>query len=216
MEFSNDRSSKFVALGGTFESLQASGDRTYRWPHLWLVPHESVIPAGTPIHIPSGVEDVVAAPELTAVIGEELHDATEDEAWRGIKGFTVSNDVSALGEWPGHPDPNRETTSGIMHKLFPTFAPLLHEMTPRDDIDDPADLAVSLRIDGESVVSASTAGLAFSIPELVAYASRIVHLRPNDVIALGEPAGDMVYLDGADSVTCRIESVGELSNPIEG
>jgi 2-keto-4-pentenoate hydratase/2-oxohepta-3-ene-1,7-dioic acid hydratase in catechol pathway len=57
--------------------------------------------------------------------------------------------------------------------------------------------------------------MAFSIPEMVSFASHVVRLRENDVVALGDPGGASGYLDDASEVTCTVESIGELTNPIE-
>jgi 2-keto-4-pentenoate hydratase/2-oxohepta-3-ene-1,7-dioic acid hydratase in catechol pathway len=57
--------------------------------------------------------------------------------------------------------------------------------------------------------------MAFSIPEMVSFASNICKLRENDLVALGDPGNPTNFLDEADSVTCEIEGIGELTNPIE-
>lgn len=203
----------FVALGGTCSSHRVASI-AYRWPQLWIYPDSTVATEDDPIRIPDSVDNVVGAPELTAVVGTDLWQATEAEARDGLKGFTVSNDVSALGDWPGRADPESEATTGIQHKLFPTFAPVLS--TPRSDVSAVLDeeLAIEMTVDGESVVESTTTDYAFSIPEMVAHASHVVPLEENDVVALGEPQGETHYLDRADVVTCRIEGVGELRNSI--
>jgi len=63
-------------------------------------------------------------------------------------------------------------------------------------------------------VSGTTAQLSFTIPELISFASNIVKLQENDVVALGDPGSPSIFLDEASEVTCSIESVGELTNPI--
>jgi 2-keto-4-pentenoate hydratase/2-oxohepta-3-ene-1,7-dioic acid hydratase in catechol pathway len=215
MQISTESVGKFVALGGTFQTHQDEKDRAYRWPDLWVVPDEGVINEGEPIQIPERTEDIKPGAELTAVIGNDIWQADEQEAWEAIKGFTISNDVTAAGDWPGWSDPDHGMITGVGYKLFPTFSPLLSEAVERGDETDYDDLAVEVRVDGETAVSGTTAQLAFRIPELVSFASQITKLHENDVVALGDPGNASQFLDDADSVTCEIEGVGSLTNPVE-
>lgn len=215
MDLDPDSIGNFVALGGTFRSHQAEKQRTYRWPDLWLVPPAAVVSEESPIQIPDRVEDVKPASELTAVIGTDLWQASEEEAWDAIEGFTISNDVTAAGDWPGWSDPDHGMITGVGYKLFPTFSPILTEYIPKYLIEDYDDLGVEVRVDGKLSVDGSTSQMAFSIPEMVSFASKIVKLGENDVVALGDPGSPTVTLDKASSVTCWIEGVGELHNPVE-
>lgn len=213
MELGHQSIGKFVALGGWFKT---HGDRTYRWPDLWVVPPEAIINEEDPIQLPDRVEEVTPASELAAVIGEELWQASESEAWDAIEGFTVSNDVTATGDWPGWSDPDFGMITGVGYKIFPTFSPILSEYVPKkEQVSEYDDLLVEVRVDGEVVISESTREQAFSIPELLSFASHIVKLRPNDVVSLGDPGNPSTYLDDADEVVCTVETIGELRNPIE-
>jgi 2-keto-4-pentenoate hydratase/2-oxohepta-3-ene-1,7-dioic acid hydratase in catechol pathway len=206
---------KFIALGGTFQSHLDENDRTYRWPDLWVVPDEAVIDEGEAIQIPDRVEKVKPGSELTAVIGEDIYEADEQEAWNAIKGFTISNDVTASGDWPGWSDPDHGMITGVGYKLLPTFSPILSEYVKKGDETDYDDIGVGIHVDGEKAVSGSTSQMSFSIPEMVSFASNICKLNENDVVALGDPGNPTSFLDDADSVTCEVEGVGELTNPIE-
>jgi 2-keto-4-pentenoate hydratase/2-oxohepta-3-ene-1,7-dioic acid hydratase in catechol pathway len=206
---------KFVALGGTFQSHLDEKDRTYRWPDLWVVPDEALIDDGEKIKIPDRVEEVKPGAEITAIIGEEIYEADEKEAWDAIKGFTISNDVTASGDWPGWSDPDHGMITGVGYKLLPTFSPMLSSYVEKGDQSNYEDLAVEVRVDNEATVSGSTAQMSFSIPEMVSFASNICELHENDAVALGDPGNPTNFLDGADRVTCEIETIGELTNPIE-
>jgi len=205
----------FVALGGTFHTHLDEKERTYRWPDAWVVPDTAIVPEDEPIQIPDRVEEVKPGSELTAVIGESIQDADETEAWEAIKGFTVSNDVTASGDWPGWSDPDHGMITGVGYKLLPTFSPILTEYVPRRDLAEYKDLEVTVHVDDELAVEGTTALFAFSVPELVSFASKIVPLKENDVVALGDPGRPSKFLDDAESVTCRVEEVGTLTNPVE-
>mgnify|MGYP000238813824 CR=1 FL=1 len=215
MDLPVDSIGTFVALGGTFHTHLDEKERTYRWPDLWVVPDTAVIADKDTIRIPDRVEEVKPGGELTAVIGESIQDANETEAWKAIKGFTVSNDVTASGDWPGWSDPDHGMITGVGYKLLPTFSPILTEYVPKRDLMEYEDLEVTVHVDDELAVEGTTELLAFSIPELVSFASKIVPLQENDVIALGDPGRPSKFLDDAESVTCRVAGVGTLTNPIE-
>ena len=215
MNFPKDQIGKFVALGGTFQTHQQETERTYRWPDLWVVPDEAVINENETIQIPERVEKIKPGAEITAVLGEDIYEADEEEAWNAIKGFTISNDVTASGDWPGWSDPDHGMITGVGYKLLPTFSPVLSEYAKRDSETTYDDLNVEIRVDGETTVSGSTDQMAFSIPEMVSFASNICKLHENDLVALGDPGNPTNFLDEADSVTCKIEGIGELTNPIE-
>lgn len=215
MQLSKDDIGKFIALGGTFVSHQQEKERTYRWPDLWVVPYEGMVHEGEPIRIPNRVEKVKPGAEITAVIGEKAYEANEEEAWDAIKGFTISNDVTVGGDWPGWSDPDHGMITGVGYKLLPTFSPILSEYVEKGPEEEYYDLDVEVRVDEEVSVSGSTEQLGFSIPEMVSFASNICVLHENDVIALGDPGNPTTYLDTAQEVTCVIEGIGELTNTIE-
>lgn len=206
---------KFVALGGGFVSHQEEKSRSYRWPDLWVVPEEGVIAENEAIKIPNRVEQVKPAAEITAVIGNDLYEANEVEAWDAIKGFTISNDVTASGDWPGWSDPDHGMVTGVGYKLLPTFSPILSKYIKKSEEEYYDNLSVEVRVDDEESVSGSTSQMAFSIPEMVSFASNICKLHENDVVALGDPGNPTNVLDNADEVTCEIEGIGTLTNPIE-
>lgn len=206
---------KFVALGGTFGTHLDEKGRTYRWPDLWIVPEEGVINEGEAIQIPEQAEQVKPGSELTAVIGEDIWQADESEAWDAIKGFTVSNDVTASGDWPGWSDPDHAMITGVGYKVLPTFSPILSEVVEKQSLNYYDDLDVSVDVDGRQSVSGTTAQLSFTIPEMVSFASKVTKLHENDVVALGDPGNPSEVLDEAKSVTCNIDGIGSLTNPVE-
>ena len=214
MNFTTDDIGTFVALGGTFSSHQEEKDRRYRWPDAWVVPESAIVPEGAPIEIPERAEKVKPGAELTAVIGEQIHRASESEAWEAIEGFTVSNDVTAAGDWPGWSDPDHGMVTGVGYKILSTFSPILCEYTPKRTVEDYDDLSVTVLVDDDVSVSGSTSQMAFSIGEMVSFASHIVSLGPNDVVALGDPGTPQRTLDDADRVSATVESIGTLENPI--
>jgi acylpyruvate hydrolase len=208
----------FAALGGTFSTHRATSSMhsrtTPKWPpNLWTLPTSAVIPGGEPIELQPYAEEVTIGPEPAAVIGEPLFRASVSEAAAGIEGFTVSNDLAAVGEFPGLPYPEQESHSGRGFKIMPGFSPV-SERYERVDPDDFDDRAIEAELDGELVVEGTTSSMDWSPAEVVAHVSKIIPLEENDVVSLGEPSTEHHVLDDADEVTCRVEGVGELTNPV--
>jgi 2-keto-4-pentenoate hydratase/2-oxohepta-3-ene-1,7-dioic acid hydratase in catechol pathway len=215
-EFDLESIGTFVALGGSF-STHRRQDAEPEWPIMWTVPKQTIVPEGATIELPSYVEQVVPGPEPAAIIGDVgdgLWQATEAEAAEAIKGFTVSNDVTAKGKFPSHPYPEQQGSLGRGYKSFPTFSPTLSKYVELDPAELDAGVMVEAEIDGETVVSGSTDTMDFTIGELVAHVSKIVRLQENDVISLGDPSQPTGFLDDASEVTCRVEKIGELTNPV--
>jgi 2-keto-4-pentenoate hydratase/2-oxohepta-3-ene-1,7-dioic acid hydratase in catechol pathway len=140
-----------VALGGTFSSHQAEKDRTYRWPDFWTLPGAAVISGGDAVVLPPEVDAVNPGAELTAVIGTDIHRASEEETCDAIEGFTISNDVTATGDWPGWSDPDHPMITGVGYKCLATFSPIRRKVTPKRDRSHYQDLSVEVTVDGGDV-----------------------------------------------------------------
>lgn len=212
--FDLNQVTNFVALGGTY-AAHRDGETAPRWPpNLWTVPEQAIVPEGEPITIPPYTEDVVLGPELAVIIGHPLWQATEREAQNAIKGFTISNDITTLGEFPGCPHLGQDDHSGRGFKIFPSFNPTLakYEML---DVNAVTDLRIQASVDNEVVVDASTANMGWRVSELIKHVSKIVRLEENDIVSLGEPSGTTIFIDQADQVTCEIDGIGSLRNPVE-
>jgi 2-keto-4-pentenoate hydratase/2-oxohepta-3-ene-1,7-dioic acid hydratase in catechol pathway len=136
------------------------------------------------------------------------------ERWEDyVFGYTIVNDVSAR-------DFQMATTQWLMGKTFDTFAPMGPYIVSADEIADPHALDISLSINGEVLQHSNTRELIFKIPELVAFISSVVTLEPGDVVSTGTPAGvgmarkPQRFLKAGDDVVVRVESIGELRNPV--
>jgi 2,4-diketo-3-deoxy-L-fuconate hydrolase len=130
-----------------------------------------------------------------------------------VFGYTNFNDVSARdfqfadGQWQ-------------RGKSCDTFAPMGEFVATTDEIRDPQDLSIKLRLNGKTMQDSSTNQMIFSVAELVEFLSRYIALEPGDVIATGTPPGvgfarkPPVYLKDGDVVEVEIEGLGVLSNPV--
>jgi 2-keto-4-pentenoate hydratase/2-oxohepta-3-ene-1,7-dioic acid hydratase in catechol pathway len=125
------------------------------------------------------------------------------DALERVFGYTCANDVTAR-------DQQRADGQWTRGKGHDTFCPL----GPWIETDlDPAATRVTTELDGATVQDAPTSLLLHSVPELIAYISRVMTLLPGDVVLTGTPAGVGPMRPG-QHVSVRIEGIGTLHNPV--
>lgn len=172
-------------------------------PMIFLKPSTAVIGPEAVITLPEQSQNVEHEAELAVVIGRLCKDVPEDRVNDVVLGYTCANDVTARdlqasdGQWG-------------RAKGFDTFCPL----GPWISTDvDPTDLAIECEVNDQIRQDASTADMVRSVPQLVAWISRVMTLVPGDVILTGTPAGVGPLLNG-DTVTVTIEGIGTLDNMV--
>ena len=151
--------------------------------------------------------------EFAFVLGSGGRNIAASDWADHIFGYTILNDVTAR-------DYQRATTQWLMGKTFDTFAPIGPWIVTRDEIADPHDLDIQLEIGGEILQDSNTRELIFKIPDLIAFLSSVFTLEPGDIVSTGTPAGvgfarkPPRYLRAGEEMVVRIESIGELRNPV--
>ncbi len=174
----------------------------------------SVIGPDENILLPVGLTDKVDyEAELAVVIGRRAYNISEEEVLDYIAGYTNLNDVSARdlqmrdGQW-------------MKGKCLDTFAPMGPWLVTKDEIQNPENLKIELRLNGKTMQSSSTRHLIFGVAHLVSFLSKLMTLDPGDVIATGTPAGvgfvrkPPVFLRPGDIVEVEIEGLGVLRNGV--
>lgn len=201
-----DPSARVFAMGGTYSShLREQNRSLFTVPHQWLVPDTAIIGPDSAIELPERVaETVKPAIEMAIVIGKGGSYIGEQDALNHIAGYTVSNDVTARAEWPGPRG----------YKIMDTFSPVGPHVTTVDEVRDPMDLSLTIRLDGAEICSGSTAGHRFTLSFLVSYLSTMYELRPGDVISTGDPGGVGDRLRPGKTVELAVKKVGTLSNDV--
>jgi 2-keto-4-pentenoate hydratase/2-oxohepta-3-ene-1,7-dioic acid hydratase in catechol pathway len=175
------RPSKIVCVGRNYvKHAEELGNVVPDAPLLFLKPPSAVIGDGDPIVRPPESGQVEHEGEIGVVIGTSCRHVPVEDALRYVAGYRALNDVTAR-------DLQRADDQWSRAKGFDTFCPL-GPMVPADDLD-PAAFEVTCRVDGELRQHGHARDMAFSIPFLVSYISRIMTLEPGDVIATGTPEG---------------------------
>jgi 2-keto-4-pentenoate hydratase/2-oxohepta-3-ene-1,7-dioic acid hydratase in catechol pathway len=149
--------------------------------------------------------------ELVMVMGKETRNVSEADALSHVAGYCTGNDFTAR-------DLQLETGGQWMVGKTPDqFAPLGPYLVTADQVD-PDDLKIECRVNGETRQSSSTRDFIFNSRQMISYISRIITLRPGDIIFTGTPEGVIqgrppdkrVWLKPGDKVACSLEKLAEL------
>jgi acylpyruvate hydrolase len=186
------------------------GSQPPKFPTLFAKYTRALIGPRDPITLPKVSEKIDWEVELALVIGSEGRHLTAENAMDVVAGYTVLNDVSAR-------DFQRRTEQWLQGKTFEGSTPVGPALVTKDELD-PSDLALTTEIDGQTMQSSRTSDLLFKPAEILAYISQIITLEPGDIIATGTPSGvgsgrnPQVWLKAGQTVTCKVEGIGELVN----
>ncbi len=195
---------KIVCVGRNYvEHAKELGNEVPKEPLIFLKPPSALLAPGAPIVLPRASAQVEHEGEIGVVVGRRLRRASEAEAEAAIGGITCVNDVTAR-------DLQRKDGQWTRAKGFDTFCPVGPAVAA--GLDWRA-LEVTCRVNGAVRQHGRAADMAFPIPMLLSYVSRIMTLEPGDLLATGTPAGVGPLAPG-DVVEVEIPGVGVLSNPV--
>jgi len=190
-------------------------------PRPFLMPPTVVCGPGDEIPWPIYSETIDYEVELAVVIGQAAKCVSPDEARNCIAGYTIANDVSArtATHAAGRSKREKDAFFDWLHgKWADGFCPTGPWLVTADEIGDPGSLDISLSVNDQVRQQANTSQMIFDVYELVAFISQLMTLLPGDVIATGTPSGVAMatgeYLCAGDTITCRIEKIGELTNTL--
>ncbi len=173
----------------------------------------SVVGPEEPVVLPKTSSQVDYEAELAVVIGRRAKHVALENALDYVLGYTMINDVSARdfqfgdGQWQ-------------RGKSCDTFAPMGIAIVMKDEIPDPHNLWIRLRLNGQTMQDSNTEQLIFGVPELIVFLSETITLEPGDVIATGTPPGvgfarkPPVFLKTGDVMEVEVEKLGTLSSTV--
>jgi len=151
--------------------------------------------------------------ELAVVIGKKGKYVPKADALDYVFGYTVINDISARdcrreGQW-------------IVSKGQDTFAPMGPILVTKDEIENPHNLNLSLKVNGVEKQNSNTKFLLFNINDLIEDLSIVFTLEPGDIIATGTPAGvgagrnPQEWLYDGDVIEATVEGIGTIVNMVK-
>lgn len=140
--------------------------------------------------------------ELAVVIGRTARHVAAADADDHIAGYCLGLDMSIRG-----------TEDRSFRKSGDTFTVLGPWLTTRDEIPDPADLTLRLRVGGTLRQESSTAAMTVGIPRLIELASAAYTLYPGDVLLTGTPEG-VGPVEPGDVIVASGDGLGEMTVPV--
>lgn len=150
--------------------------------------------------------------ELAVIIGSRAKRVSETQALNYVFGYSLMIDMSArdcrrAGQW-------------IYSKGQDTYAPFGPCIVTADEIPDPHNLNLSLRVNGVTKQSSNTRHMLFKVPTLIADISKGITLEPGDIIATGTPEGvgagrsPQEWVWPGDVIDAEVEFIGKLRHPV--
>lgn len=203
------RPSKIVCVGLNYaKHAQESGAQVPSEPVLFFKSTTAICGPYDDVIIPKGSQKTDWEVELAVVIGKKASYVEEENAMDYVAGYVLHNDISERefqlerqGQW-------------VKGKSNDTFAPLGPWLTTRDEISDPNNLNLWLKLNGKTMQESNTSDMVFKIPELVSYISQFMTLLPGDIISTGTPFGvglglnPQKYLVEGDVMELGVDGLG--------
>lgn len=203
------RPSKIVCVGLNYAQHAAeAGMEIPKEPVLFFKSTTALVGPNDDVIIPKNSEKSDWEVELAIVIGKKASYVEEADAFNHIAGYVLHNDVSERafqiersGQW-------------CKGKGCDTFAPVGPFIATKDEIKDPNNLNLWLKLNGEIMQNSSTSDFIFNVQHVVSHISQFMTLLPGDIISTGTPFGvglglnPPMYLKEGDVMELGIEGLG--------
>jgi len=208
-------------VGRNYMDHVAEGDRTRgitqsevpKYPQFFTKAADCVIAPGAKVPTHEGVTKWLDYEvELVAIIGKTGRDIPKEKALEHVFGWTIGNDVTGR-------DLQRRHGQWFKGKSLDRSCPLGPVIVPADELSA-ADLAISLKLNGEQRQSSRTSKMIFDVPEIIHQLSAGFTLLPGDVIMTGTPEGvgyamqPPQTMKAGDVMELTIEGIGTLTNTV--
>lgn len=204
------RPGKLICIGLNFsDHAEEAGMDIPEEPIVFFKATSAMCGPNDNVVIPRNSEKTDWEVELAFVIGKKASYVDESEALDHVAGYVLHNDYSERefqiergGQW-------------VKGKSCDTFAPLGPFLATSDEIADPENLGMWLKVNGETVQSGNSNKLIFGIAHLISYLSQFMTLEPGDLVSTGTPPGVGLgfdpprYLKAGDVVELGIDGLGQ-------
>jgi 2-keto-4-pentenoate hydratase/2-oxohepta-3-ene-1,7-dioic acid hydratase in catechol pathway len=214
---------KFFHTAGNFREHEEESKRV-GWSHEiapWIVFFQNVDaivgPDDAVVYPEHLTEELDYELELAVVIGKPGRWFSPEQAMEYVGGYLIFNDITARDIQ------RREMRSGVFSfcKAIDTFCPLGPWIVTPDEIPDPHDLAMELRVNGEVRQTSHSGRMSTTIPEILSHYSPLGY-SAGDVVSTGTVSGvagfseeaASLYLKPGDVMEAEVERIGVLRNPV--
>ena len=200
---------KFICIGLNYSDHAAeTGATVPSEPIIFMKATSAISGPNDDLIIPRGSEKTDWEVELGIVIGRTAKYVSEADALDYVAGYCTIHDVSERafqierqGQW----------TKG---KSCDTFGPTGPWLVTKDEVPDPQNLSMWLKVNGETMQDGSTKTMVYGVAHLVSYLSQFMSLQPGDIISTGTPPGVGMgmkpprYLKPGDVIELGIDGLG--------
>ena len=202
---------KLVCLARTYKKhAEEMNTNVTEDPLLFLKPASSVIFDGESIVIPKMSKCLHHEVELGVVIGKKCRNVSQNNALDYVLGYLLALDITARdiqsvakkNGWPWS-----------IAKGFDTFAPISNVVL-KDDVTNPNNLDISLKVNNEMRQSSNTKNMIYSIERIIEFISEVMTLEPGDLIMTGTPEGVGEILSG-DILEAQLGNICSLKVFVE-
>jgi 2-keto-4-pentenoate hydratase/2-oxohepta-3-ene-1,7-dioic acid hydratase in catechol pathway len=207
---------KFICIGLNYSDHAAeTGATVPPEPIIFMKATSAIVGPNDDVLIPRGSEKTDWEVELGIVIGKTAKYVSEDDALDYVAGYATIHDVS---ERAFQTERSGQWTKG---KSCDTFGPTGPWLVTKDEIPDPQNLPMWLKVNGETMQDGSTKTMVYGVRYLVSYLSQFMSLQPGDIISTGTPPGVGMgmkpprYLKAGDVVEMGIEGLGTQRQAIK-
>lgn len=182
-------------------------------PVIFLKPRTALNNPYDDILCPGNVQRLDYEAEIAVIIGKITKKVTEDEAINSIFGYMIFHDVSAR-------DIQFQDKQFTRGKSIDTFAPCGPWITTKDEINDPQNLKIITKVNGEVRQNSTSSKMVIPIKKIISSLSQLITIEPGDIISTGTPAGVAMsmnnpkYLKDGDLIEITIEKLGTIRNKV--
>lgn len=203
------RPSKIICIGLNYAKHAAeSGMQIPKEPVIFFKATSAIVGPNDNVIIPKNSKKTDWEVELAVVIGKKASYVSEVDAMNHVAGYVLHNDYSERefqiersGQW-------------VKGKSCDTFAPLGPFIATKEEVADPHNLNLWLKVNGVKLQDSNTSDFVFNIPKSISYISQFMTLLPGDIISTGTPSGVGLgfdpprYLKPGDVVELGIDGLG--------
>jgi 2,4-diketo-3-deoxy-L-fuconate hydrolase len=209
------RVGKFICIGLNYSDHAAeAGMACPKEPIVFMKATSAIVGPDDDVVIPRNSLKSDWEVELGVVIGSPTKYVDESDALNHVAGYCVVNDLSerafqleGTGQW-------------VKGKSADTFGPIGPWLVTKDEVPDPQNLQMWLKLNGHQFQNGNTKTMIFGVAHIVSYLSRFMSLQPGDVISTGTPPGVGMgqkppkYLRPNDKIQLGIQGLGEQNQHV--
>lgn len=197
---------KILCIGRNYvDHIRELGNEAPAAPVVFMKPASSVIGDGENVVIPAYSSNCHHEAELALLIGTTCRNINAAEALSCLAGYGVAIDLTLRDV---QDELKKKGLPWDLAKGFDTACPL-SAFIPAEQVADPQNLTITMKVNGELRQNGSTSLMIHSVAQIISHLSSIFTLEPGDIILTGTPAGVSRVVAG-DQLSAEIKGVGKI------